>query len=249
MAILSQGQQIGIYEVDSFIKEGEYNESYKLKDNTGTSYFLKIFDPSRIPSEVLNADGEIQEIHLCEGISHPNVINFVTKGLFDKEGDSYPYIVTSFFEGRMLSEPLSKGRFFPLETTLKIAKSALKGLTYLHSKGLTHNDITPRNIMYNPKNPEEVNIIDMGHITESSNGCPSFLTRDLTAFFRAPETYSGASDARSDVYSMAAVIYAMLFGRAPWEIELSGISDVKKEEESVLEAIKERLSFSFLCPP
>lgn len=244
MAILSSGQQVGSYHVDSFIKDGEYNESYRIKDENGTLFFMKIYDPTRIPSEVLNAEGEIQEINLCERVSHPNVIDFVTKGVFAKEGVDYPYIVTGFFKGCMLADPLSKGRVFPLETVLTIAQSALTGLAYLHSKGLTHNDITPRNIMYNPKNPKEVEIIDMGHLTESSNGCPSFLTRDLTAFFRAPETYSGASDARSDVYSMAAVIYAMLFGRAPWEVDLKGITDKKTEEETVFEAMKERLSFS-----
>ena len=244
MAILANGQQFGHYTVDSFIKDGEYNESYKIKDESGKFYFLKIYDPTRIPSEVLNSEGEVQEIHLCERVSHPNVIDFVTKGVYNKKDVEYPYIVTSFFAGCLLADPLSKGRVFPLEKVLTIAKGALTGLTYLHSKGLTHNDITPRNIMYNPKNLEEVEIIDMGHLTEASNGCPSFLTRDLTAFFRAPETYSGASDARSDVYSMAAVIYAMLFGRAPWEIDLSSMPDKKSEEEAVLDAIKERLSFS-----
>lgn len=244
MAILSSGQQFGHYTVDDFIKDGEYNESYKIKDESGKFYFLKIFDPSRIPSEVFNSEGEIQEIHLVERVSHPNVIDFVTKGVYNKDDVEYPYIVTSFFAGCLLADPLSKGRVFPLEKVLTIAKGALTGLTYLHSKGLTHNDITPRNIMYNPKNLEEVEIIDMGHLTEASNGCPSFLTRDLTAFFRAPETYSGASDARSDVYSMAAVIYAMLFGRAPWEIDLSSMPDKKSEEEAVLDAIKDRLSFS-----
>lgn len=244
MAILVPGQKIGSYTIDSFIKEGEYNESYIIKDGEETLFFLKIYDPKRIPNEVLNSEGEIQEIHLCERVSHPNVIDFVSKGVFTKDGLDYPYIVTKYFVGCMLADPLSKGRVFPLETALTIAKSALTGLVYLHSKGLTHNDITPRNIMYNPKNPQEVQIIDMGHLTEASNGCPSFLTRDLTAFFRAPETYSGASDARSDVYSMAAVIYAMLFGRAPWEVDLGNLSDKKSEEETVKEALKERLSFS-----
>lgn len=244
MAILVPGQKIGSYTIDSFIKEGEYNESYIIKDGEETLFFLKIYDPKRIPNEVLNSEGEIQEIHLCERVSHPNVIDFVSKGVFTKDGLDYPYIVTKYFVGCMLADPLSKGRVFPLETALTIAKSALTGLVYLHSKGLTHNDITPRNIMYNPKNPQEVQIIDMGHLTEASNGCPSFLTRDLTAFFRAPETYSGASDARSDVYSMAAVIYAMLFGRAPWEVDLGNLSDKKSEEETVREALKERLSFS-----
>ena len=244
MAILSNGQKIGCYFVDSFIKDGEYNESYRIKDDSGKFYFLKIFDPTRIPSEVLNSEGEIQEIHLVERVSHPNVIDFVTKGVYTKDDVAFPYIVTSFFAGCLLADPLSKGRVFPLEKVLTIATGALTGLTYLHSKGLTHNDITPRNIMYNPKDLQQVEIIDMGHLTESSNGCPSFLTRDLTPFFRAPETYCGASDARSDVYSMAAVIYAMLFGRAPWEIDLSNIVDKKSEEEAVLDAIKERLSFS-----
>ena len=244
MAILANGQQFEHYTVDSFIKNGEYNESYKIKDEAGKFFFLKIYDPDRIPSEVLNSEGEVQEIHLCERVSHPNVIDFISKGIYKKDDVEFPYIITSFFAGCLLADPLAKGRVFPLETVLTIAKGALTGLTYLHSKGLTHNDITPRNIMYNPKDLQQVEIIDMGHLTESSNGCPSFLTRDLTPFFRAPETYSGASDARSDVYSMAAVIYAMLFGRAPWEIDLSNFTDKKSEEEAVLEAIKERLSFS-----
>lgn len=244
MTILSLGQQIGNYTVDSFIKDGEYNESYKIKDEKGKYYFLKIFDPSRLPAEVLNSEGEIQEIHLCERVSHHNIIDFICKGVYTSDGVEYPYIVTSFFNGCLLADPLTKGRVFPLESALSIAKEALTGLVYLHSKGLTHNDITPRNIMYNPKNLQEVEIIDMGHLTELSNGCPSFLTRDLTAFFRAPETYKGASDARSDIYSMAAVIYAMLFGRAPWESDLNNIPEKKTEEETVLDAIKERLSFS-----
>lgn len=244
MAILTNNQQFGHYTVVSFIKDGSYNESYKIKDESGKFYFLKLYDPNRIPSEVLNSEGEVQEIHLCERASHPNVIDFISKGIYNKDEVEYPYIVTSFFEGCLLADPLAKGRVFPLETVLIIAKGALAGLTYLHSKGLTHNDITPRNIMYNPKDLQQVEIIDMGHLTESSNGCPNFLTRDLTPFFRAPETYSGASDARSDVYSMAAVIYAMLFGRAPWEIDLSNLSDKKTKEAAALDAIKERLSFS-----
>ena len=244
MSILANGQQFGQYTVDSFIKNGEYNESYRIKDKSGKFYFLKIYDPDRIPSEVLNSEGEVQEIHLCERVSHPNIIDFISKGVYNKDDVEFPYIVTSFFAGCLLADPLSKGRVFPLDAVLTIAKGALTGLTYLHSKGLTHNDITPRNIMYNPKDLQQVEIIDMGHLTESSNGCPSFLTRDLTPFFRAPETYSGASDARSDVYSMAAVIYAMLFGRAPWEIDISSFTDKKSEESAVLDAIKERLSFS-----
>ena len=244
MAILSKGENIDGYIVDSLIKYGNYNESYKIKDTSGSFFFLKIYDLARVPNDILNSNGEIQEIHYCERVSHPNVINFITKGIYNKDGVGYPYIITVFFTGCMLADPLSKGRVFPLETTLTIAKSALTGLVYLHSKSLTHNDITPRNIMYNPKSPQEVQIIDMGHLTEAGNGCPSFLTKDLTAFFRAPETYRGASDERSDVFSIAAVIYAMLFGRAPWEIDLSKISDKKSEENAVRDAIKGRLSFS-----
>lgn len=249
MSILKDKQQISKYSVHSFIKDGHYNESYCVKDPAGFSYFLKIYDPQRVPNGILSTDSIITEIGYCETMNHPNVISYVEKGVLSQNGKDYPYLVTKYINGSLVADPLSKGRIFPLEMALTIIKNALKGLSHIHSFGLVHNDITPRNIIYNPKDLEKTVLIDLGHVS-LCNGIPPFETSDLTPFFRAPETYDSSFDIRSDVFSVAAVLYAMLFGKAPWSFDLREVNHIDSKRLESLMA--ERLSFAGgldKCPP
>lgn len=208
-------QRIGKYTVQSFIKEGKYNESYRVKDSLGVDYFLKIYNLKKVPNDILDSDSIINEIDYCERLNHPNVINFIEKGVYSS-GDNYPYFVTRFIDGNMVSEPLSKGRIFTLDMAISIIKSVLKGVIHMHSLGLVHNDITPRNILYNAKELSNTTLIDLGHASSIDSKKVTFYTSELTPFYRAPETYNNVFDARSDIFSIAAVLYAMLFGKAPW---------------------------------
>lgn len=249
MSILKDNRQISKYSVHSFIKGGQYNESYRVKDTAGVSYFLKIYDPQRVPNEILSTDSIITEIGYCETMNHPNVISYVEKGVLSQNGKDYPYLVTKYINGSLVADPLQKGRIFPLEMALTIIKNALKGLSHIHSSGLVHNDITPRNIIYNPKDLEKTVLIDLGHVS-LCNGVPPFETSDLTPFFRAPETYDSSFDIRSDVFSVAAVLYAMLFGKAPWSFDLRDGDHIDSKRLESLMA--ERLSFAGgldKCPP
>ena len=238
--ILKENTNVGKYTVHSYIKEGQYNESYIVTYSEGNSFFLKIYDPKRIPNDILNSDSIITEIDYCEKMNHPNVINYVEKGVFSKEGNNLPYLITNYIAGSLVADPLQKGRIFSLEMTLGIIKNTLRGLSHIHSLGLLHNDITPRNIIYNPKDLSKTALIDLGHVSEPSNGDVSFEISDLTNFFRAPETYGLIFDKRSDIYSVAAVMYAMLFGKAPWFYDSSDELDYKK----MTNVMKERLSFA-----
>ncbi len=240
--IFHEKSEVGIYTVQSFIKEGQYNESYIVNDPSGTSYFLKIYDPNRIPHNILNSDSIITEIDHCEKMNHPNVISYVEKGVYSEDGNDYPYLVTNYIKGNLVADPLVKGRIFTLDMTLDIIKYVLKGLAYIHSLGLVHNDITPRNIIYNPQELSKTTLIDLGHVSKPCKGQLSFETSDLTPFFRAPETYDLIFDIRSDIYSVAAVLYAMLIGKAPWFSELK--DDIKLDSEKMRSIMSERLSFS-----
>jgi hypothetical protein len=51
MAILENNQKISIYTVQAFLKDGQYNESYKIKDDKDESFFLKIYDSQRVLKE------------------------------------------------------------------------------------------------------------------------------------------------------------------------------------------------------
>lgn len=241
MAILENNQNISSYTVQSFLKGGQYNESYRIQDENGELFFLKIYDPQRVPEKILNSDSIITEIGFCEKMSHANVISYVEKGVFVKEDNKYPYLITKYVDGCLVADPLSKGRIFPLDMALNIAKMALQGLVHIHSLGLVHNDITPRNIMYNPKDLSKTTIIDLAHVSYSGNDVRTFETSDMTDFFRAPETYDFTFDERTDVFSMAAVLYAMLFGKAPWSNETT---DKVTGASMLKELMLNRLSFS-----
>lgn len=241
MAILENNQNISSYTVQSFLKDGQYNESYRIQDENGELFFLKIYDPQRVPEKILNSDSIITEIGFCEKMSHANVISYVEKGVFVKEDNKYPYLITKYVDGCLVADPLSKGRIFPLDMALNIAKMALQGLVHIHSLGLVHNDITPRNIMYNPKDLSKTTIIDLAHVSYPGNDVRTFETSDMTDFFRAPETYDFTFDERTDVFSMAAVLYAMLFGKAPWSNETT---DKVTGASMLKELMLNRLSFS-----
>lgn len=242
MSILSDNLQIGNYIVQSFIKEGQFNESYLVKDSAGVSYFLKIYDPTMVPEKSINTDSIISEIGYCEKMNHSNVINYVEKGVLAQDGNNYPYLVTKFIMGSLVDDPLSKGRIFTLDMALNIIKNSLKGLAHIHSLGLIHNDITPRNIIYSPKDLTKTALIDLGHVSEPTNGTISFETSDLTPFYRAPETYDFTFDTRSDIFSMAAVLYSMLFGKAPWSFDIA--SEALLSSEKMHDVMSVRLSFS-----
>ena len=70
MAILENNQKISSYTVQSFLKDGQYNESYRIQDENGAFFFLKIYNPQRVPDKILNSDSIITEIGFCEKINH-----------------------------------------------------------------------------------------------------------------------------------------------------------------------------------
>lgn len=238
--ILEIGQKIGNYTVDSFILGGLYNESYSVRDSLGVLYFLKIYDLKKVPSDILISDSIIMEIDFCEKIDNPNVIKFIEKGVYSST-ENYPYLITKYVDGNMISEPLSKGRIFPSEMALNIIKSILKGVEHMHSMGLLHNDITPRNIIYNAKDLSKTTLIDLGHVSSIGSTKIAFNTLDLTPFYRAPETYNNVFDVRTDIYSIAAVLYAMLFGKAPF---YTHIEDNELSYTDVKKLMSNKLSFS-----
>ena len=171
MSTLSTGSLVDGFRIDSFVKLGAVNETYRVsRGDDGEPLFMKLFIPSMFPSQMYNKEGLVQEIELCRGIEHPYVISYVADGVYtDTEGKRYPYIVSKYFSGRLLSEMLGYDSTpFTIDDIADIYTKMMQGLAYLHGSGLVHNDITPRNVMYNPET-REVKIIDMGHVARAKS--------------------------------------------------------------------------------
>ena len=160
------------------------------------------------------------------------------------DGREYSYIVTRFFKGKLLSEDLASFNTYTWEEAKGIMSCVLKGLVYIHDAlGMTHNDITPRNILL-----EEVSngsyfprIIDLGHLSRPLGGAVPFPVEDLSMQYCAPETLSGCFDETSDSFSAMAVMYHMVTGVVPWDAQLTAGMPYPARKRAVRAARKQPL--------
>ena len=208
------------------IKEGLYNDTYRVENEEGTSFFMKVFDPEN-PS-CPKSDGMVAEILTCRRIKHENIISSRADGTFEHSGKQYPYLITDYFAGELLADRLNRLGKLPLSEAMDYTKGLVCGLRVLHANGLAHNDVTPRNIMLQEVGEANtkttvVKLIDMAHTAQFCDSAPPFPTSDLDPFFRASETLNGRFNNKSDVYAAAAVLYSMLTGNAPWSFDTAGM--------------------------
>lgn len=245
--VLEEGFRIGDYWVRSFIKEGLFNSTYRVVDYSGESFFMKFFEDERVP-EKLTHQGDILEIALSRRVKHENVISYVGDGTLSIGGKSYHYLITKFFHGALLSELLNAGKIFSYQEAKELMCGVVRGLLYLHSLHLNHNDITPRNILleevsrgqYIPK------IIDLGHLYPAFSGTPPFPVSDLNPSYCSPEALTGIFENGGDTFSAAAVFYSMLTGKEPWPCETSKDDSYQNKRRKVRNARKEPLDLSAL---
>jgi transitional endoplasmic reticulum ATPase len=247
MELFKKGDKIGKYTVNAFIKKGAVAESYTVYGSDDMLYFCKVFDMDNMGPSLLYEGKEVFEIVFCKELSeeqNDNVIRYVDNGGLHKGNKDYHYLVTEFYQGELLDQSVEKDGVFDVEDAVQITLCVLNGLRYMHSKALLHNDITPSNIMLKEMDDGMMlpTIIDLGHVSTMVLGRPNFFLGDLAPFFRAPETYRGIFTPKSDVFSVGALLYYLIFGKAPWEIDLSDChGDKNLVKAKVREARKEPL--------
>ena len=219
MATLTRGQQIDKYTVQSLIKENLYTETYRVEDEDGNPFFMKVFVIKRVPEKLLNKEtGTVLEIEFCRQMKHRNLVSYTGSGTLDCDEGTCQYYLTNYFSGELLTEKLQREGKLGEEEATGIYRGMLEGLKYMHREGLFHNDITPRNIMLTADGPE---IIDLGHTSRKCAGKVPFDVSDLEELYSANETFSGIYDEQSDIFAATAVLYAMLTGEAPWKTEFT----------------------------
>ena len=227
MQTFKKGEKVGKYVVHSFIKKGIVAESYTVLGPDDMMYFMKMYDFRSIPREQLFEGKEVYEIHLCKELNaeeNQNVIRYVDNGEVKKGNVTYHYLVTEYYRGVLLSEAIATDGRFDLEDAVQITLCVLSGLSYIHSCALIHNDIRPSNIILQELDDGMLmpTIIDLGHISYMVKGRPTFVVEDLKPFFRAPETFRSVYTVKSDIFSTGALLYYLIFGMSPWEVDLGG---------------------------
>jgi len=228
MAILSNNQHIGNYEVKRLIKENLYCETYRVEDANEEPFFLKIFVLKNTPTKMIDNDGWLRYINISKRLSHKNIISFVECGIYETEATGIcQYAVTNYCNGELLADKLQREGKLPLEEAEKIFQNVLDGLKYMHSQDILHNDITPRNIMLSERTGE-AEIIDLSHVSTYVSGAPPFDTADLDVSYQSVAAHVGLYNRSTDLFAAVGVFYTMLTGRVPWDITFPEDADRKK---------------------
>jgi len=170
----------------------------------------------------LGAERFLKEIQIAARLTHPHILALHDSG----EAGGFLYYVMPYIEGGSLRQQLEgpPRRALSQQQALAIAEPVADALTYAHRMGVLHRDIKPENILFQQGHPI---VADFGIAKAVSTAGGANLTRTGfpvgTPGYMSPEQAAGLTelDERTDVYSLAVVVYEMLIGDVPgrWPTE------------------------------
>jgi len=246
--ILPKGYSIdGKYSVLLFIKQGSNAETYRAKGTDGKMYFLKLFNYAKLHRTSFDSEKNLLEIEHSKKINDENIVSYKDSGELIFENKKFGYLVLNFIAGETLAERISREAFTTYYDVQEIITDVLKGLNYLHNlpEPIIHNEITPQNIMLDLSGDVlKAKIIDFGFARSFHQSSKSYNKEGLNLNYVASECFNNLYSPQSDIYSVGAVMYHVLFGLPPWFKEVSKFqSDRTNAEEIILQARNKQLTF------
>lgn len=167
----------------------------------------------------VGAERFLREINTSAGLRHPHIVPLFDSG----EAAGFLFYVMPLVEGESLRSRMDRERQLPVEDALRIAREVAGALGYAHERGVVHRDIKPENVLLEKGHAI---VVDFG-IARAMGSVGTTGRQALTGpglalgtpQYMSPEQATGESelDGRSDLYSLACVLFEMLAGRPPFE--------------------------------
>jgi Tol biopolymer transport system component len=223
---LTSGTKLGPYEILSPLGAGGMGEVYRARDTRlDRTVAIKI-----LPAELSNDSGAKQrfdrEARVISSLNHPNICTLFDVG----HQDGIDYLVMECLEGETLSARLMRGPL-PPDQVLRFGIEICEGLERAHKCGVIHRDLKPGNIMLTKAGAK---LMDFGlakshgpAIASSGSHSTTMVPNEpLTAKgtmvgtfqYMSPEQIEGReADARSEIFSLGAVLYEMATGKRAFE--------------------------------
>ncbi len=205
-------QKIGKYEVISERGRGGMGPVYRARDSlTGGMVALKTTSAD-LATTSESLDRFYRETHSAAALQHRNIATIYDVG----EAAGRPYVAIELVEGENLQSIIDLQARLPLAAKLKLIQQVCEGLGYAHQHGVIHRDIKPANILVT--NNGVVKLIDFGMAHLESHNLSKTGRLLGTLHYASPEQINdGHVDNRSDLWSVAAVIYEFIAYRKPFE--------------------------------
>jgi serine/threonine protein kinase/Tfp pilus assembly protein PilF len=174
---------------------------------------IKVLHPEI--SAAFGAERFLREIGIAARLSHPHLVPLIDSG----EADGFLYYISAFVPGGSLRDRLQREGKLPVHETIRIAEEVGAGLDFAHRAGFVHRDVKPENILFADGHAL---LADFGIARAfGADAAPNVTEPGIavgTPAYMSPEQAAGELrlDVRSDIYSLACVIYEMLAGAPPF---------------------------------
>lgn len=224
---LPNGTQLGPYEIVGPLGAGGMGEVYRARDTRlDRNVAVKILPP-HLAEKPDAAERFEREARTISSLNHPHICQLHDVG----QQNGVRYLVMELLEGETLAERLRRGPM-PLEQVLRYGAEIAEGLHAAHRRGVVHRDLKPGNVMLTKSGAK---LMDFGLAKGMLPQAPvSGLTATLTSSHASPLTQQGVivgtfqymapeqvegkeADARSDMFSLGAVLYEMVSGKRAFE--------------------------------
>lgn len=198
------------YEIGELIGRGGMGDVYRARDTRLNRDVALKFLPEWLSRDPGARDRFLVEARVVSSLDHPNVCRLHDIG---ETEDGRLYLIMQYYAGQTLRARLEHGAL-PPEEAVEIALQAARGVAAAHEGGVIHRDVKPANLLLTGAG--KLKILDFGvakladvHLTQTGQ-TPG------TASYMSPEQRTGGEvDARSDLWSLGAVLYEMLTGSRP----------------------------------
>lgn len=224
-----------------FIKQGSNSETYRVKGADGKLYFLKLFNPSKAHHTAFDQFGDLLEIELLKKVNHENVVSYKDSGEVIVDGKKYLFLILDFIAGETLAERMLREPISTVFDIRQILTDLLSGLQYLHTlpEPIILNNIAPQNIMLDLSSDiPKAKIIDFSFARSFLQSSKTYNRKGLNLNFLATECITtGIFSQQSDLFSVGAVMYQMLFGMQPWNTSTSGFETQLLNENEISEKL------------
>ena len=243
-----KNDKIDSYTVAFPHKQGSYAETYRVKDKSGKTRFLKLINNSKLNRNQIDDNGRVIEVEIAKLLHQHNLCQFVDSGNMMMNGSQYAWFVTEFVSGETLSQRIIRDDEISVYEIKTIAKAVLSALSFLHSQPIPviHNEVTIQNVFLNLVGElQDLKLIDFGYARFLNQSPAKPDLDELNPFYLAPERFSGVCSVQTDLYSVGAMMYHLLYGELPWFLDVSRkhgqdvIDSILAERDKELELTKE----------
>jgi len=207
------------YVIESELGEGGMATVYLAHDvKHNRKVALKVLRPEL--AAMIGAERFLKEIEVTANLQHPHILPLYDSGKVESDGRTeLLYYVMPYVEGESLRDKLAREKQLSVEQATDIAAAVASALDYAHRKDVIHRDIKPENVLLHDGNAL---VADFGIALAVRQAGTNRLTETGlslgTPHYMSPEQAMGDRelDARSDIYSLGAMLYEMLVGEPPF---------------------------------